>query len=123
MNTTNDTVDKDKQNVSYTQEEMERNLEKAKAYFENIDKAFAFYYWRARRYQERILFLIIILSILTLVLCLIYTKYFILVTMFPISLLILLYAKYQKTRNAYKNWSFLKYKDITPHEINFYTRL
>ena len=116
-------MDMDKQNVSYTQEEMERNLEKAKAYFENIDKCFAFYYWRARRNQERILFLIIILSILTLVLCLAYTKYFILITMLPISLLILLYAKYQKTRNAYKNWSFTKYKDIREDEINFYTRL
>ena len=116
-------MDMDKQNVKYTQEEMERNLEKAKAYFENIDKAFAFYYWRARRYQERTLFLIIILSILTLVLCLIYSRYFILVTMFPMSILILLYAKYQKTRNAYKNWSFTKYKDIKEDEINFYTRL
>lgn len=111
------------QNVSYTQEEMERNLEKAYKYFENIDKAFAFYYWRARRYQERTLFLIIILSILTLVLCLIYSRYFILVTMLPISLLILLYAKYQKTRNAYKKWSFLKYKDIIEDEVNFNTRL
>lgn len=111
------------QNVSYTQEEMERNLEKAYKYFENIDKAFAFYYWRARRYQERTLFLIIILSILTLVLCLIYSRYFILVTMLPISLLILLYAKYQKTRNAYKKWSFLKYKDIREDEVNFNTRL
>ena len=98
------------QNVKYTQEEMERNLEKAKAYFENIDKAFAFYYWRARRYQERILFLIIILSILTLVLCLIYSRYFILITMLPMSILIILYAKYQKTRNAYKKWSFLSIK-------------
>lgn len=116
-------MDMNEQNVKYTQEEMERNLEKAYKYFENIDKAFAFYYWRARRYQERVLFLIIMLSILTLVLCLIYSRYFILITMLPISLLILLYAKYQKTRNAYKKWSFLKYKDITPHEINFYTRL
>ena len=116
-------MDMNEQNVKYTQEEMERNLEKAKAYFENIDKAFSFYYWRARRNQERTLFLIIILSILTLVLCLIYSRYFILITMFPISILILLYCKYQKTRNAYKNWSFTKYKNITPHEINFNTRL
>lgn len=116
-------MDMNEQNVKYTQEEMERNLEKAKAYFENIDKAFAFYYWRARRYQERTLFLIIILSILTLVLCLVYTKYFILITMVPMSILIILYSKYQKTRNAYKKWSFLKYKDIREDEINFYTRL
>lgn len=116
-------MDMNEQNVKYTQEEMERNLEKAKAYFENIDKAFAFYYWRARRYQERTLFLIIILSILTLVLCLIYSRYFILITMVPMSILIILYSKYQKTRNAYKKWSFLKYKDIKEDEINFYTRL
>jgi hypothetical protein len=109
--------------MSYSKEEIERNLDKAYKYFDNIEKAFAFYYWRARRYQGYVLISITILAILTLSLCYLWSLYVAYFTVIPISLLVYMYYRYGKTRRHYAHWSFKKYKNIREDGINFNTRL